>query len=156
MFLEQGVENYLLTVQEQAFAREVKAMKEQSTEGAIQVFNSDLYMSKASQTPILLSLKGTSGDSSLLLTRKLYKINNLQMDLYLSFEDKGILLNNNPNEYESFLYIVLPNNLNTMSEIENKTTIYIRSQKYEKYLEGSAEGLSLTSKISKNCEFTLK
>lgn len=56
----------------------------------------------------------------------------------MSFEETGVVFNNSPNEYESFLYLVSCNDLNSRDPLEPNSSVYVRSQKYDMYLEATA------------------
>jgi hypothetical protein len=80
---------------------------------------------------------------------------NIQTDRWLSFEDNGIIFNNSPSEFESFLYFIRRENSNIFAPLLSGEIVYLCSQKFEQFLEATADGVKIISKPNKNCEFRL-
>lgn len=110
--------------------REIRGIREAANDLQLVNFNSDFFMSKATHTSLVVSCKGEIEDNSQLLTRKLYRVKNVQMGRWMNFSESAIAFNNSPSEFDSFLYLVLPDSCNSFNQVLQSQTVFIRSQKY--------------------------
>lgn len=154
---EEGVENLMMVVHEAAIVREIKASKDiagASTDLQLTSFSSDFFMNKSTYTSIVISKKGESDDNTILTSRRLYRMKNTQSEIWLSFEDNGtVVFNNSPSEFESFLCLVKTSDCNAFAGLSHGDSVYICAQKHRQFLEFGTEGMKLTGKPGKNCEF---
>ena len=148
MFRCQGIGSKKVRQGEEVLLRSA-AFKENQGIYNLSVFENSPFVSsmvKSDISSVTINKRGSFDSPDHLYFRKIYRIQNIQIDREILVDNRTIAFSQPANELETMFYLVCPNKLNSIAPMQQGASVYLRSVRHEQFVELRGGEFRITEK----------